>query len=220
MYTPLPTRPLSQVPRRQRGTTLLELMVGLAILAVLGTLAVPGIGSLTRNQHLRSAADELVFAVDLARSHAMANRLAYGLVFDHPKPQGGFAFRILQGGDATCGSVLAGTLVRAVDFGPGNALQEAVISIVDLAPKEIKNGGVFACFKPDGRMIRGDNGRTFSPPTGTKLGAGELIVQIQRLENNVWLGTPLQVQIGYNGSARVVHGRPLDALQGSGAGGL
>lgn len=211
---------LPRVPTQMRGTTLFELMIGLVILMLLGMIATPSIGALTRNQHLRGAADDLVFAVDLARSQAMANRRAYGIVLDQPKPAGPFSFRVLQGADATCGSVLAGVQIREVDYGPGNAKNDAVIAIVDVAPKELKSGTAFACFKADGRMIRGDNGRAFSPPLGTKLGAGDIVVQIQRLEAGNWLGTPLQVQIGYNGSARVVHGRPIDFLQGSGAGGL
>ena len=209
-----------RVPNMSRGTTLLELMVGLVILMVLGGIATPSIGALTRNQHLRGAADDLVFAVDLARSQAMANRLAYGVVFDQPKAMGAFAFRVLQGTDATCGSVLAGTQIRVVDYGPGNPKTDAVIAIVDVAPKEVKSAVAFACFKADGRMIRGDKGRAFSPPMGTKIGAGDLMIEIQRLQAGNWLGTPLQVQIGYNGSARVVHGRPLAQLQGSGSGGL
>lgn len=209
-----------RLPTKMRGSTLLELMVGLVILMVLGMIATPSIGALTRNQHLRGAADDLVFAVDLARSQAMANRRAYGLVFDQPKASGAFSFRVLQGADATCGSVLAGTLLREVNYGPGNPKNDAVIGIVDIAPKELKSGIAFACFKADGRMIRGDNARAFSPPLGTKIGAGDVVVQIQRLQDGNWLGTPLQVQIGYNGSARVVYGRPLDLLQGSGSGGL
>lgn len=56
---------------RIRGFTLLELMVVLAVLAVLGTLAAPSLRNFIDNQRLRSASFDLVSDLMLARSEAL-----------------------------------------------------------------------------------------------------------------------------------------------------
>ena len=68
------------VPRAQRGTTLLELMVGLMILTVITSIALPALSSLTRRQNLRQAGEDLVYAAEQARSKARSQRRAYGLI--------------------------------------------------------------------------------------------------------------------------------------------
>ncbi len=201
------------------GTSLLELMMGLMILALLGALAVPGMASLTRTYNLRSAGDELVYSVDFARSQAMANRTAYGIVFDSAVPNGPYVFRVYKGSDATCGSVAKGKLVRTVDRSATNVDNEPVIGFVRTAPSEVASPTAFLCFKPDGRMIRGDNGRTFSAPAASLLSAGDVVLEIARFEKGTAIGTPVQVQIGYNSIARVTFGRAIEQLQGSGQGG-
>lgn len=204
---------------RRRGTTLTELMIGLTILMILGAATVPGAGAIWRSYHLRSAADELVYAVDFARGQAMANRRAYGIQFTEPKAGGRFAFSVVQGTSAACASITGGVVVRVVDMGLNNLTNSPAIQITRLAPSDITLGTAFPCFKPDGRVIRADNGRPFSAPTGSVLGNGDLVLELQRQEGTSLIGTPIQVQIGYNGSARVVYGRPTALLQGSGKGG-
>jgi type IV fimbrial biogenesis protein FimT len=54
----------------QWGVTAVELAVALAIAALLATLAVPGFASLRRSADVSSAANELVWALHLARSSA------------------------------------------------------------------------------------------------------------------------------------------------------
>ena len=198
---------------------MVELMIGLVIIMILGAMAVPGTAGIMRAYNLRSAADQLVYAVDLARGQAMANRRAYGIQFADPKVGGRFTFSIVQGLDATCASINAGTVVKVIDMGVGNLNKEPAIQITDLAPVEIKNAVSYPCFKPDGRMIRADNGLTYSAPTGTTLGGGDIVIAVQRVEGTTLVGTGIQVQIGYNGSARIVFGRPIALLQGSGKGG-
>ncbi len=205
--------------RSSPGTSLVELMMGLMILMVLGGMAIPGIGSLTRNYNLRAAADELVYAVDLARSQAMANRTAYGIVFDSASAGGQYLFRVYKGTDATCASVAVGSLVRTVDYSATNADNNPAIQFTRTAPSEVGTPAAFLCFKPDGRLIRGDNGRTFSAPTGSLLSAGDVVLELARAEGGGAIGTPLQVQIGYNCTARVIFGRPTEQLQGDGQGG-
>ena len=54
----------------QRGLTLFELLLGLSILALLATLAVPGFAGLRRSAGMSSAANELLWALQWARSSA------------------------------------------------------------------------------------------------------------------------------------------------------
>lgn len=58
--------------RRRRGFTLLELMIGLAVMAILATLTVPSMGSALQRQRLRAAAEHL--AADLTEARFEATR--------------------------------------------------------------------------------------------------------------------------------------------------
>ncbi|OJW95313.1 GspH/FimT family pseudopilin [Thiobacillus sp. 65-1402] len=56
---------------KQSGVTLLELMVVLAVSAILLGIGIPGFAAFTRNSHLTSAANELLSSLHLARSEAI-----------------------------------------------------------------------------------------------------------------------------------------------------
>jgi type IV fimbrial biogenesis protein FimT len=54
-----------------RGFTLLELMVTLAVLAVLITVGIPAFGDMVRNNRVTAQTNELVSALNIARSEAV-----------------------------------------------------------------------------------------------------------------------------------------------------
>jgi type IV fimbrial biogenesis protein FimT len=56
---------------RYRGFTLVELMVTLAVLAILITVGIPAFGDLVRNNRVTSQTNELVTALNIARSEAV-----------------------------------------------------------------------------------------------------------------------------------------------------
>jgi len=60
---------------KQSGVTLLELMVVLAIAAILLTMAIPGFTSLARSSRLSSATNEMLSFLHLARSEAIKRKV-------------------------------------------------------------------------------------------------------------------------------------------------
>lgn len=66
------------------GVTLLELVVVLAIAAVLAVMALPGLRLRDDNRTLAAATDRLVAEIDHARLSAMAEGQTWRLVFDPP----------------------------------------------------------------------------------------------------------------------------------------
>lgn len=71
-------RPGHARPSRAGGFTLIELMVALAVLAILTTIATPSFVSFLRNSELTSFTNKLVAAINTARSEAMkTGRNAY-----------------------------------------------------------------------------------------------------------------------------------------------
>jgi len=201
--------------RQQRGTTLLELMIGLSILAILAGLATPGLASLIRNHNLRTAADDLIYGVNLARGQAASNRRAYFLVFANLSPSGGgLSFSVVQGTGTACSTMTGGLSVYGAQYGAGNISGNERVDVTAFAPAELLTAGGALCFKPDGRVLRADTGSYFSAPAATTLEAGDVVVQLQRSEgDSVRVGTPLQVRIGYNGAAHLTFGLPMDQLQ-------
>ncbi|MEB1220701.1 Tfp pilus assembly protein FimT/FimU [Xanthomonas campestris pv. campestris] len=67
--TRLASRTLSV--RHRGGFTLIELMVTVAVLAIVLAVAVPAFGTLIRSSRLTSNANEVVAALQLARSEAV-----------------------------------------------------------------------------------------------------------------------------------------------------
>lgn len=57
--------------KKQNGFTLVELMIGLAIVAIVLSIGVPSFGDLIRNNRMTTQVNELVGALNLARSEAV-----------------------------------------------------------------------------------------------------------------------------------------------------
>jgi prepilin-type N-terminal cleavage/methylation domain-containing protein len=204
--------------RSQRGTTLMELMMGLVILSILMAVASPGLGALVGRFYTRSAADDLMYAADLARSRARANRRAYALQVGALGVDGELlVITVRRGAGTTCESAGPGAgkgeVVFTADYGKDNATNNPDVAILRRAPAELASPDVFLCFKPDGRVVRSDTELPFTGPTVDYL-AGDVFYELTRVAGTTPVGDRLQVQIGYNGSIRLVYGRDLAKLQG------
>jgi type IV fimbrial biogenesis protein FimT len=58
---------------QQRGVTLIELMIGIVIVAILSALAAPSYRGWIQNQQIRTAAESILNGVQLARNEAVKN---------------------------------------------------------------------------------------------------------------------------------------------------
>jgi len=196
--------------------SLIELMVGLMILTIVTSIALPALSSLTRRQNLRSAADDLVHAAEMARSNSRSQRRAYGLIVG----AGGGAedplrVQVWRAKGTACSSILQGQKVHGFDHGINNPLGNPFVKIVAKAPSEVGAPGIFICFKPDGRVLRSDTGTPFSAPPGLGMTAGDVFFEMRRVDaNEAEFGDRIQVQITYSGNAKVTFGYPLGQLQG------
>lgn len=65
---------------RQRGFTLIELIITVAVLAVVISIAAPNFQSLMANQRVKSAADELLMSIMYARAEAIKTRSEVAVV--------------------------------------------------------------------------------------------------------------------------------------------
>ncbi|MDR2450446.1 MAG: GspH/FimT family pseudopilin [Candidatus Accumulibacter sp.] len=60
-----------RAPRRARGVTLVEVLIGLLIVSILIAMAVPGFMGWIRNQRIRAAAESILNGLQTARAEAL-----------------------------------------------------------------------------------------------------------------------------------------------------
>ena len=198
----------------QRGTTLLELMIGLIVLTILTGIATPGISALVRRQNLRNAAEDVIYAANTARSRARTNRRAYGVSIGKTGMGGEpLTITVRRGSGTDCGSLTDGTVEYLKEYTPSNNDGLAPVVVTARAPSELRSGKMFLCFKPDGRVVRGDTEQPFRPAVAGWF-AGDVYFELQRVDGSTRIGPKLQVKVGYNGSTRITYGLNLGALQG------
>jgi type IV fimbrial biogenesis protein FimT len=66
---------------RQDGVTLIELMIGLALVGLLTLMAVPAFQTFMRNAELRNTADTIVNGIQTARTEAIRRNMQVQIVF-------------------------------------------------------------------------------------------------------------------------------------------
>lgn len=138
----------------RRGFTLVELAVTMAMVGILGALAVYGLGSALRSSRISGARFELVRAFEQARQRAASQNTDVYLVFSHLESTSAFPLsdvpRVLVYEDRT----------RALR---STAAQDAIMATVDANPKGVR-------FELNGLSASyGMSGLTFLPRDGTQV---------------------------------------------------
>ena len=134
--------------RPQRGFTLLELLVVISVLAILVGIGVPGLRELLLNNRQAGAVNELVAALQLARSEAITRNVAAPAVV---------SVCASSNGTACAGAWSDGWLVFIDNDGPGATSIDQVLWAA-AAPSGIDVGtppapGTPVSYRRDGRVL-------------------------------------------------------------------
>lgn len=127
--------------RLSQGLTLIELMVALAIVALLMTLAVPSFGSVLARHRLKAAAEQL--AADLAEARLLAAQRGHALHLN------------LQGGAQWCWAV---TSASGCDCRVVQSCQLKTVRAADHPGVTLLDGGELRIAAPGLSTLRADDG--------------------------------------------------------------
>lgn len=87
----------SLTPARQRGFTIVEMMIAVTIFALLASVALPGFVSIARGQRVKAASFELFATLTFARSEAITRNRP--IVIDAVDGDWGAGWQVLDGDD-------------------------------------------------------------------------------------------------------------------------
>lgn len=118
--------------RRLRGLTLIELVIGLAVLAVLGTLALPSLGARMDQQRLATAAEMLVADINEARFEAARQGRAMHIVV---QPGAAWCWSVATGPSCPCGQA------QACELRSARGLDHAGIQLVSGQTLHLQSNG-------------------------------------------------------------------------------
>jgi type IV fimbrial biogenesis protein FimT len=113
--------------KRSGGFTLIELMVTLAVVAILATVAVPGFFDMIQNNRTTSQTNQLVSALNLARAEAIKRGVAVSVTAEEDGFAAGWSVNVTSDGnvirvyDAMQGMTVNAT-ANEVTFTPQGAI--------------------------------------------------------------------------------------------------
>lgn len=136
--------------RRDAGLTLLELAITLAVLVVLGALALPNLGARLEHQRLQGAAEALAADISEARFEAARRGVALHLLAS-PGPAWCWAITTAPGCDCSQAQICQLHTVHATDH--------ARVRLLGARSLQMEPGGAVA----------GDLSTTFESPRGERL---------------------------------------------------
>lgn len=140
--------------RHDTGVTLIELLIGLAIVGILVTMGLPSLSTWMQNSQLRSAAESIQSGLQLARGEAVKRNTFVGFTMAGPDtswsvdvinpPQ---KIRSRPGADGTPSARIATTDATIVfnGFGKANLPSGAVIQVTNPTGGACKPAGDMNC---------------------------------------------------------------------------
>lgn len=212
-----PGQTLRPLKRSSSGFTLIELVVVISVMIALSAVLIPSVGQLLARQDMQLVKEELLSAMDLAHTQAIASGASYTVAVS----PGGSTYNgelIVREGQAgeTCAVVAAtGRIVRRIQLADLDSTLEAAqvqgevtprliktsVTLVAIVPQDFGTGRAL-CFKGDGSMRDSETNTPIANPDALAPGTGDVIIEFQQVEKDTPVGVLNHVLVSYNGVAR------------------
>lgn len=147
-------------PRTQRGFTIIELMVSVAVLAIAMAIAIPSFQELMANQRVKAAADALATSVMYARTEAIKRNASTRLVRSGSEWGGGWSVIIKSDGVSLrnvkpTGAVISGLGDGVIEISRSGRLSDSLTLTVCDAGNHADKRVVVISFSGMTRVTRG-----------------------------------------------------------------
>lgn len=149
----------TKTDRSQEGLSVVELLVVIAVIAIIGSIALPQMISARRMLRFSGVTREVLTQLRYARQQAMSTRLAHTFRYDDAKKQ----IVIINNGETGVGNSQPDQIVRTVSLaGAGLDAFEIVYGALPGAPTTLADGTTLTpltnnqlsiTFQPDGSVI-------------------------------------------------------------------
>lgn len=192
--------PFEMRGRWQAGFTLVELMVTVAMLAVLAVVTLPPVLRALQRREAINASQAVMDLIEYAKVQAAARNRAYRVTWN------------LHGGESNGRIVVQEGLSSAcISFSEQEAttrildLRESfpTVHLIEVRPNSLTSDGI--CIKPDGRVL--DTYTQMPIAGGGNYAAGNAVFVLQRTTSTGFEGQKHLVVVPFNGAARLAFER-------------